>query len=140
MFVFQPSSLHISKDVLYDSNNLVLNLLYQIPTTSFQGCQWVVGFGCYCIVGDSLTHNSQDTIFMLGTIGFVVNIVKDKHKVPDILPQCSDVLIFFVFIKLCNFSLDDDLTPLPSLIKSLIAISRSTTSLSLELSNLAGSI
>jgi hypothetical protein len=28
MFVFQPGSLYISKDILYDSNNLVLSLLY----------------------------------------------------------------------------------------------------------------
>jgi hypothetical protein len=37
MFLFQLGSLHISKDVLYDFNNLVLNLLCQIPMTSFQG-------------------------------------------------------------------------------------------------------
>jgi len=37
MFAFQPGSLHISKDVLYDSNNLVSSSLYQIPTTSPQG-------------------------------------------------------------------------------------------------------
>jgi Na+/H+ antiporter NhaA len=36
MFSFQLGSLHISKDVSYDSNNLVLNLVYQIPLTSFQ--------------------------------------------------------------------------------------------------------
>jgi hypothetical protein len=37
MFTFQLGSLHISKDVLYDFNNLVLSLLYQIPTMSSQG-------------------------------------------------------------------------------------------------------
>jgi hypothetical protein len=37
MFVFQLGSLHISKDVLYDFNNLVSSLLYHIPTTSSQG-------------------------------------------------------------------------------------------------------
>ncbi len=34
MFAFQPSSLHISKDVSYDSNNFVSSSLYQISTTS----------------------------------------------------------------------------------------------------------
>jgi hypothetical protein len=58
MFVFQPSSLHISKDISYDFNNFVSSSLYQISTTSFQGRQWVVSFGCYCVVGDNLTHNS----------------------------------------------------------------------------------
>jgi len=37
MFAFQLGFLHISKDVLYDSNNLVLSLLYLIPTMSSQG-------------------------------------------------------------------------------------------------------
>jgi hypothetical protein len=57
MFLFQLRSLHISKDVSYDYNNLVLNSMYQIPMTSSQGRQWVVGCGHYCIIGDSLTHN-----------------------------------------------------------------------------------
>jgi hypothetical protein len=34
MFSFQLGFLHISKDVSYDYNNLVLNLMYQIPMTS----------------------------------------------------------------------------------------------------------
>jgi hypothetical protein len=31
MFTFQPHSLHISKDVSYDSNNFISSSLYQIP-------------------------------------------------------------------------------------------------------------
>jgi hypothetical protein len=85
MFVYQPCFLHISKDVLYDFNNLASSSLYWIPTTSFQGRQWVVGCGWYCIVGDSLNHNFH-----------VVKIVKDKHEVLNILLQCSDTpTIFF---------------------------------------------
>jgi hypothetical protein len=83
MFVFQLGSLHIFKDVLYDFNNLVSSSLYQIPTMSSKGCQWVVGFGHYHIVGNNLTHNSQDTILMLGIVGSIVEIVKNKHKVPN---------------------------------------------------------
>jgi hypothetical protein len=86
MFVFQLSSLHISKDVLYDYNNLVSNFLHQIPTMSSQGHQWVVGSGHYCIVGNNLIHNSQDTILTLGTIGLVVKIVKEEHKVFNTFP------------------------------------------------------
>jgi hypothetical protein len=40
----------------------------------------VVGFGCYHIVGNSLIHNSQETILTLGTIGFMVKIVKQDMK------------------------------------------------------------
>jgi hypothetical protein len=58
MFVFQPSSLRISKGVLYDFDNFVSSLLYHIPTTSFQGRQWVVGSSRYCVVADNLIHSS----------------------------------------------------------------------------------
>jgi hypothetical protein len=53
MFIFQPSSLCISKDVLYDLNNFVSSFLYYIPTTSSQGRQWVIVCGYYDIVGDT---------------------------------------------------------------------------------------
>jgi len=95
---------------------------------SFQKHQWVVGFSCYCIVGDSLIHNFQNIIFTLGTIGYVVKIVKDEYEVSNILPQCSDVLASFVVIELSYSSSSDDLTPLPSFIKSPIVISQSNAS------------
>jgi hypothetical protein len=59
--------------------------MYQISSTSSQGHQWVVGFGCYCIIGNSLSHNSQDTILTPRTIGFIIKIVKEEHKALDIL-------------------------------------------------------
>jgi hypothetical protein len=80
MFSFQLRSFHISKDVVYDSNNLVLNLVYQIPMTSSQGKQWVVGCGRCCIVGDSLPHNSQETILTPRTIGSMIKIAKQEHE------------------------------------------------------------
>jgi len=95
---------------------------------SFQKCQWVVAFGCYCIVGDSLIHNCQDIILTLGTIGYVVKIVKDEYEVSNILPPCLDALTSFVVIELFYSSSSDDLTPLPSLIKSSIVISQSNAS------------
>jgi hypothetical protein len=61
MFAFQASSLHISKNVSYDYNNFVSSSLYHIPMSSLQGRQWVVGCGCYRIVGDSLAHDFQET-------------------------------------------------------------------------------
>jgi len=117
---FLASFLHISKDILYDSNNLVFNSLYQIPTTSFQGHQWVVGCDEYHIVGDNLCHKSQDTILTPSTTGFIVKIVKDKHKVFDILPQCLDILAFSIFIELFDSSSSDDLTLNGSSMRSLI--------------------
>jgi hypothetical protein len=66
--------------------------------TSFQGRHWVVGNGCYHIVGDSLTHNSQETILVLGMTCFVVKVVKQEHEINNILLQCSNVHVSFVFI------------------------------------------
>ncbi len=68
--------------------------MYQISTTSSQGRHRVVGFGRYCIIGDSLNHNFQDTILTPGTIGFIVKIVKEEHEVPNIIPQSSCILCF----------------------------------------------
>jgi hypothetical protein len=45
MFSFQLGSLHISKDVSYDSNNFIVNSVYLIPMTSLRGRWWVVGVG-----------------------------------------------------------------------------------------------
>jgi hypothetical protein len=54
--------LHIFKDISYDFNNFFSSSQYQIPTTSFQKKQWVVGFGRYSVVKDRLTPNLQETI------------------------------------------------------------------------------
>ncbi len=81
MFSFQPSSLHISKDVSYDFNNFVSSFLYQIPMTSLQGRQWVVDYGYYRIVGDNLVHDSQEIILTIGIAGFVVEIMKQELEV-----------------------------------------------------------
>ncbi len=74
----------------------------------------MVGYGHYRIVGDSLVHNLSETILMAGTVGFMVKIMKQELQVDDTFLQCYDVLAFFVFIELYDFSLNEDLTPLPS--------------------------
>ncbi len=111
MFTFQPFSLHISKDILNDFNNLVSSLLYQIPTTPSQGSQWVVGCGRYCIVGDNLNHNSQNTILTPRTTGSIVKIVKDKHEVLNTILQCSNALAISISIELFDSSSNDNFTP-----------------------------
>jgi hypothetical protein len=123
MLVFKLGFLHISKDVLYDFNNLVSSSLYQISTTTSQWHQWVVNSGRYHIIGNSLIHNSQDTIFTPRIASCLVKIVKEEHKVLNTLLQCWNTLASFVFIELSNSSLCDNLTPLPFSMKSLIVIS-----------------
>jgi len=98
MFAFQLGSLHISKDVLYDSNKFVSNSLYQIPITSSHERQWVVGSSHYRVVG-SLIHSLQETMLMLRTTNFVVKIVKEENNITHTLLECSDALTSFVFIE-----------------------------------------
>jgi hypothetical protein len=111
MFLFELGFLHISKDVSYDYNNLVLNLVYQIPVTSSQGGQWVVGCSCYCIIGNSFTHNFQKTILMPRITRSMVKIVKQKCESNDTWPLSSVKPSSSNFIELFDSSSNDDLTP-----------------------------
>jgi hypothetical protein len=79
--------------------------------TSFQGRQWVVGYGHYYIVGNNLIHNSQEIILTPRTTRFVVKIVQREHEVNDIRPLFSVKPFSFDFIELSNSSLGDNLTP-----------------------------
>ncbi len=79
-----------------------------------QGRKWVVGCGCYRIVGDNLVHNYQEIILTIGIADFVVKTMKQELKVDNTLLQCFDAFISFLFIELSNSSLGEDLTPLPS--------------------------
>ncbi len=54
---------------------------------------------------------------MARTTSFVVKTVKQKFEVDDILLQCSNALVFSIFIELFDSSLGENLTPLPSLTK-----------------------
>jgi hypothetical protein len=110
MFIFQPSSLRISKYVFNNLNNFVSSFLYYIPTTSSQrrqgGWLWLLSH-CWWY----LAHNSQETILMVGITGFVVKIVKQELEVDDTLLQCFDAFAFSIFMKLSNSSSSEDLTP-----------------------------
>jgi hypothetical protein len=85
MFAFQPSSLHISKDISYYSNKLVSSLIYQILTT-FSGCRWVVVYGHYRIIGYSLIDNFKTTVLMSSFIRYIIKIMNEEHIVLDPLP------------------------------------------------------
>jgi hypothetical protein len=119
---------------------LVLSSLYQIPTSSSQRCEWVVGCGWYHIVGDNLSHNFQDTILTPGITGYVVKIMKDEHKVLDIILQCLDDIAYFVFIELSYSSSSDDLTHGGSSMKLPILNFQCLASQLLQPSNLESNI
>jgi hypothetical protein len=58
MFSFLLGSVHVSKDVVYGNNNVVINSIYQVPSSSPQGLQWMVNNGKYRTIGESLVKNS----------------------------------------------------------------------------------
>ncbi len=140
MFTFQPCFLHISKDILCDSNNLVSSSLYQNPTTSSQRRQWVVGCGCYYIVGSSLIHDSQETILTPRIASSMVKIMKQEHKINNTFSQCSNTLTSSIFIELSDSSSSDNFTPLPLSTKTSKGILQFGVLLSSQPSNPIGSI
>jgi hypothetical protein len=88
----------------------------------------VVGRGRYCIAGKSLIHNFQETILMPWIVGFMVEIVKQKHENSDIWPLYLVKPFSFHFIELSNSSLVDGFTPhssstiLPNLISQFSSL------------------
>jgi hypothetical protein len=101
---------------------------------------WLVGCGRYRIIGDSLAHNSQETIVTIGTASFVVKTVKQEFEVDDIFLQSFVGLAPSVFIELFDSSSDEDLTPLPWVTKSPKAIIQSNAPLSSKSSTPMGNI
>jgi hypothetical protein len=100
----------------------------------------VVGSGHYCIIGDSLAHNFQETILMAKIVGSMVKTMKQKFKVGNTLPQSFDALTSSIYIELSNSSSSEDLTPLPSSMELLKGIFQSDASLSIEPSTHVGNI
>jgi hypothetical protein len=56
---------------------------------------------------------------MVGILGSVVKIVKQKIKIGHTFPQCFDPLSSFIFMELSDSSMGEDLTTPLSLTKSL---------------------
>ncbi len=105
----------MSKDVAYDANNNVSNLVYQTQTTATQGQEWVVSFGCYKVVGDNVFICSQETIFAPRIATYVVkativggNIMEDIDGLNTDL-QPFDISLSSVFIDLFSLSFGEDM-------------------------------
>jgi hypothetical protein len=54
MFGFQRGSFHVSRDDVYDDNNVVKNSIYQEFVSNPNGVHWDVKVRRYKIVGDKL--------------------------------------------------------------------------------------
>jgi hypothetical protein len=56
----------------------------------------------YCIVGDNLVHNFQETTLMVRIASFMVKTMKQELKVNDTLLQCSNTLVSSIFSEFSN--------------------------------------
>jgi hypothetical protein len=83
MFGFQPSSKHVSKDVIYGENKVVISSIYQVPCSIVHGLHWMVNVGRYRIASESLLKNYQDMVLMLGTIRSITNVVMPNIEVKN---------------------------------------------------------
>jgi hypothetical protein len=58
MFAFWRGSLHVSKDVSYIKDNIVLSYVYQILDVNFERMFWTITNGKYWIIGEHVFNNS----------------------------------------------------------------------------------
>jgi hypothetical protein len=95
--------------------------------TSSQGRQWVVGYGRYHIISDSLTQKSQETILTPRTTRSMVKIMKQEHEVNNTRPLSLVKPFSSDFIELSDSSSNDNLTPhfLSMILPNLISQSSS---------------
>jgi hypothetical protein len=74
MFGLLHYSLHVSKDVTYDINN-VSSSLYLFFISIIKRIKWVVTLNCYKIVGDNKANTLKEIILILEMTTSVVNVM-----------------------------------------------------------------
>jgi hypothetical protein len=114
--------MHVSKDVFYEDNNIVLNFVYQVPDVNLKGMFWIVTIGKYWIVGKKVLNNSQGNVVTSGIVASVANIVTEgimiKEK-PIMLSHNSKFSILIMeslFIDFYDSSNEDNLSFLDILV------------------------
>jgi hypothetical protein len=75
MFMFQRGSLHVSKDIYYAKDNVVLSYVYQVLDVNLGGMFWTINKARYQIICENVLNNSQDIVLTSGTTTLVANIV-----------------------------------------------------------------
>jgi hypothetical protein len=75
--------MHVSKDVFYEDNNIVLNFVYQVPDVNLKGMFWIVTIGKYWIVGKKVLNNFQGNVVTSGIAASVVNIVTEGIMIKE---------------------------------------------------------
>lgn len=105
MFGLLHYSLHISKDVAYDANN-VSSSSYLFFISTIEGTQWVVTPNYHKIVGDNKANNLKEIILMFGMTTSIVNVMpfhKQEGDDMDIRLQLLKYLPSFILIDLLYF-------------------------------------
>jgi predicted type IV restriction endonuclease len=67
--------MHVSKNVSYMEDNIVLNSTYQVLNVSLGRMFCIVTNGKYWIIDENVPNNSQDIVLTLGMATSVTNIV-----------------------------------------------------------------
>jgi len=75
--------MHVSKDVFYEDNNIVLNFVYQVPDVNLKRMFWIVTIGKYWIVGKKVLNNFQGNVVTSGIAASVVNIVTEGIMIKE---------------------------------------------------------
>jgi hypothetical protein len=75
MLAFLRGFVHVSKDVSYRDDNIILSSIYQVPDVNPRGMFWFVTNGRYQIVNENMLNNPQDNVVTSGTTTSVANIL-----------------------------------------------------------------
>ncbi len=85
--------MHVSKDVSYKDNNIILSYVYQVLDVNLRRMFWTVIDGKYRIVNEHVLNNSQDNVVTLGIATSMANIVARGHmEKPIVIFQDSKFL------------------------------------------------
>ncbi len=79
MFAFWQGFMHVSKDVFYKDNNIVLSSIYQVLNVNPRGMFWTITNHRHQIVNKNVHNNSQGNVITLGTFTSVGNIIVERR-------------------------------------------------------------
>jgi hypothetical protein len=113
MFVFRRGFVHVSEDVSYVEDNIVLSFIYQVLDVNFTRMFWIIINGKYQIINDHALNNFQDIVLTLGTSALVANITVEGVMMKEDPIAASNNLKFFILIMESSFinlydSFDED--------------------------------
>jgi hypothetical protein len=122
MFAFRWGFLHVSKDVSYIEDDIVLSFFYQVPDVNSEGMFWTITNGRYRIVSEHALNNFQDTVLTPCITTSMANIVVKgvmMKEQPNPVSHNSKFFVLMVespFITLCDSFNGDD----PSLLNVVV--------------------